>query len=121
MLRSNKVVFIVGVDIIEFLFLFFVFEEQLSQWLYFVNSVFNRLEDLSVSIIVVVNGYALGGGCECVLAIDYRLATSDLRIGLSEIKLGIMSGFGGFVRMLRMLGVDSALEIIVVGKDVGAD
>lgn len=51
---------------------------------------FNRLEDLPVPTIAAVNGYALGGGCECVLATDYRLATPDLRIGLPETKLGIM-------------------------------
>lgn len=96
-------------------------EEQLSQWLHFANSVFNRLEDLPVPTISAVNGYALGGGCECVLATDYRLATPDLRIGLPETKLGIMPGFGGSVRLPRLLGADSALEIIAAGKDVGAD
>ncbi len=96
-------------------------EEQLSQWLHFANSVFNRLEDLPVPTLSAVNGYALGGGCECVLATDYRLATPDLRIGLPETKLGIMPGFGGSVRMPRMLGADSALEIIAAGKDVGAE
>ena len=95
-------------------------EEQLSQWLHFANSVFNRLEDLPVPTLSAVNGYALGGGCECVLATDYRLATPDLRIGLPETKLGIMR-FGGSVRLPRLLGADSALEIIAAGKDVGAD
>ena len=56
-----------------------------------------------------------------VLATDYRLATPDLRIGLPETKLGIMPGFGGSVRLPRLLGADSALEIIAAGKDVGAD
>jgi len=121
LLRSNKAAFIVGADITEFLSLFLVPEEQLSQWLHFANSVFNRLEDLPVPTISAVNGYALGGGCECVLATDYRLATPDLRIGLPETKLGIMPGFGGSVRMPRLLGADSALEIIAAGKDVDAD
>lgn len=120
LLRSEKAAFIVGADITEFLSLFPVPEEQLSQWLHFANSVFNRLEDLPVPI-SAVNGYALGGGCECVLATDYRLATPDLRIGLPETKLGIMPGFGGSVRLPRLLGADSALEIIAAGKDVGAD
>ena len=110
LLRSNKAAFIVGADITEFLSLFLVPEEQLSQWLHFANSVFNRLEDLPVPTIAAANGYALGGGCECVLATDYRLATPDLRIGLPETKLGIMPGFGGSVRMPRMLGADSAQE-----------
>lgn len=121
LLRSNKAAFIVGADITEFLSLFLVPEEQLSQWLHFANSVFNRLEDLPVPTLAAVNGYALGGGCECVLATDYRLATPDLRIGLPETKLGIMPGFGGSVRLPRMLGADSALEIIAAGKDVGAE
>lgn len=121
LLRSEKAAFIVGADITEFLSLFLVPEEQLSQWLHFANSVFNRLEDLPVPTISAVNGYALGGGCECVLATDYRLATPDLRIGLPETKLGIMPGFGGSVRLPRLLGADSALEIIAAGKDVGAE
>ena len=65
MLRSGKAAFIVGADITEFLSLFLVPQEQLSQWLHFANSVFNRLEDLPVPTISAVNGYALGGGCEC--------------------------------------------------------
>lgn len=121
LLRSDKAAFIVGADITEFLSLFQVPEEQLSQWLHFANSVFNRLEDLPVPTISAVNGYALGGGCECVLATDYRLATPDLRIGLPETRLGIMPGFGGSVRLPRLLGADSALEIIAAGKDVGAE
>ncbi|XTZ38390.1 fatty acid oxidation complex subunit alpha FadB [Salmonella enterica] len=121
LLRSEKAAFIVGADITEFLSLFLVPAEQLSQWLYFANSVFNRLEDLPVPTISAVNGYALGGGCECVLATDYRLATPDLRIGLPETKLGIMPGFGGSVRLPRLLGADSALEIIAAGKDVSAE
>lgn len=121
LLRSEKAAFIVGADITEFLSLFLVPQEQLSQWLHFANSVFNRLEDLLIPTLSAVNGYALGGGCECVLATDYRLATPDLRIGLPETKLGIMPGFGGSVRLPRLLGADSALEIIAAGKDVSAD
>jgi 3-hydroxyacyl-CoA dehydrogenase/enoyl-CoA hydratase/3-hydroxybutyryl-CoA epimerase/enoyl-CoA isomerase len=121
LLRSEKAAFIVGADITEFLSLFQVPQEQLSQWLHFANSVFNRLEDLPVPTLSAINGYALGGGCECVLATDYRLATPDLRIGLPETKLGIMPGFGGSVRLPRLLGADSALEIIAAGKDVSAD
>lgn len=120
LLLSSKSAFIVGADITEFLSLFQVPAEQLTHWLQFANSVFNRLEDLPVPTLAAVNGYALGGGCECVLATDYRLATPDARLGLPETKLGIMPGFGGSVRLPRLLGADSALEIITAGKDVGA-
>ncbi|WP_274873461.1 enoyl-CoA hydratase-related protein, partial [Serratia marcescens] len=94
--------------------------EKLHEWLVFANNVFNRLEDLPVPTISAINGYALGGGCECILATDFRVASPDARIGLPETKLGIMPGFGGSVRLPRLLGNDSALEIIAAGKDVSA-
>ncbi|HHR6224361.1 fatty acid oxidation complex subunit alpha FadB [Providencia alcalifaciens] len=117
-LRSDKPAFIVGADIKEFLSLFEASKETLSDWLGYANSIFNRLEDLPVPTISAINGYALGGGCECVLATDFRIASPDARIGLPETKLGIMPGFGGSVRLPRLIGLDSALEIITVGKDV---
>ncbi|WP_348260448.1 enoyl-CoA hydratase-related protein, partial [Salmonella enterica] len=61
------------------------------------------------------------GGCESVLATDQRLPTPHLRIGLPETKLGILPGFGGSVRLPRMLGADSALQIIPAGKSVAAE
>ncbi|MGD8108708.1 fatty acid oxidation complex subunit alpha FadB [Pantoea sp. FN0302] len=118
LLSSSKPAFIVGADITEFLSLFNAPAEKLTQWLAFANSIFNRLEDLPVPTISAIQGYALGGGCECVLATDFRIATPDARIGLPETKLGIMPGFGGSVRLPRLLGADSALEIIAAGKDV---
>ncbi|ERK17220.1 Enoyl-CoA hydratase [Pantoea sp. AS-PWVM4] len=118
LLTSAKPAFIVGADITEFLSLFDAPVEKLSQWLAFANSIFNRLEDLPVPTVSAIDGYALGGGCECVLATDFRIGTPQLRIGLPETKLGIMPGFGGSVRLPRLLGADSALEIIAAGKDV---
>ncbi|KAB8312729.1 fatty acid oxidation complex subunit alpha FadB [Erwinia endophytica] len=120
LLRSRKPAFIVGADITEFLSLFAASAEKLSQWLAFANDLFNRLEDLPVPTLSAIQGYALGGGCECVLATDFRIATPDARIGLPETKLGIMPGFGGSVRLPRLLGADSALEMIIAGKDLDA-
>lgn len=120
LLSSAKPAFIVGADITEFLSLFNAPSEKLANWLAFANGIFNRLEDLPVPTLSAIKGYALGGGCECVLATDYRIATPDARIGLPETKLGIMPGFGGSVRLPRLLGADSALEIIAAGKDVDA-
>ncbi|WP_369309839.1 fatty acid oxidation complex subunit alpha FadB [Providencia rettgeri] len=116
--RSDKPAFIVGADIKEFLSLFKAPKETLSEWLHYANSIFNRIEDLPVPTICAINGYALGGGCECVLSTDFRIASPDARIGLPETKLGIMPGFGGSVRLPRLIGLDSALEIITAGKDV---
>lgn len=120
LLSSRKPAFIVGADITEFLSLFAAPEAQLTEWLHYANAIFNRLEDLPVPTLSAVQGYALGGGCECILATDFRIAAPDARIGLPETKLGIMPGFGGSVRLPRLLGADSALEIIAAGKDVDA-
>lgn len=119
LLSSSKAAFIVGADITEFLSLFTAPAEKLHQWLGFANGIFNRLEDLPIPTVSAVSGYALGGGCELVLATDFRIATADTRIGLPETRLGIMPGFGGSVRLPRLLGADSALEIIAAGKDIG--
>lgn len=120
LLRSDKQAFIVGADITEFLGLFRAPAEQLSEWLRYANSIFNRLEDLLVPTLSAINGYALGGGCECALATDFRIGTPDVRIGLPETRLGIMPGFGGTVRLPRLLGADSAMEIIAAGKELNA-
>ncbi|MFN7453149.1 MAG: 3-hydroxyacyl-CoA dehydrogenase NAD-binding domain-containing protein [Pseudobdellovibrionaceae bacterium] len=82
------------------------------------QSIFNDLEDLPMPTIAAVNGACAGGGCEFIMACDYRIATEDksTRIGLPETKLGIIPGFGGCVRMPRMIGLQAALDIILAGK-----
>ena len=121
LLTSDKDAFIVGADITEFLGLFAKTDTELDQWLQFANSIFNKLEDLPVPTISVIKGHALGGGCECVLATDMRIGDKTTSIGLPETKLGIMPGFGGCVRLPRVIGADSAMEIITQGKACRAD
>ncbi|HGF5184969.1 fatty acid oxidation complex subunit alpha FadB [Vibrio parahaemolyticus] len=121
MLTSDKDAFIVGADITEFLSLFAKTDAELDQWLQFANSIFNKLEDLPVPTISVLKGHTLGGGCECVLATDMRIGDKTTSIGLPETKLGIMPGFGGCVRLPRVIGADSAMEIITQGKACRAD
>ena len=62
-------------------------------------------------------GFALGGGCETILATDFRIADTTAKIGLPETKLGIIPGFGGTVRLPRVIGADNALLWITTGKD----
>lgn len=119
-LRSDKSAFIVGADIKEFLSLFEAPAETLTEWLGYANQIFNRIEDLPVPTLSAINGYALGGGCECILSTDFRIASPEARIGLPETKLGIMPGFGGSVRLPRLIGLDNALEIITAGKDISS-
>ncbi|EJU9974029.1 fatty acid oxidation complex subunit alpha FadB [Vibrio alginolyticus] len=121
LLTSDKDAFIVGADITEFLGLFAKTDAELDQWLQFANSIFNKLEDLPVPTISVIKGHALGGGCECVLTTDMRIGDKTTSIGLPETKLGIMPGFGGCVRLPRVIGADSAMEIITQGKACRAD
>jgi 3-hydroxyacyl-CoA dehydrogenase/enoyl-CoA hydratase/3-hydroxybutyryl-CoA epimerase/enoyl-CoA isomerase len=121
LLTSNKDAFIVGADITEFMGLFAKPEAELDKWLQFANSIFNKLEDLPVPTLSVLKGHALGGGCECVLATDFRIGDKTTSIGLPETKLGIMPGFGGCVRLPRLIGADSAMEIITQGKACRAD
>ncbi|MEQ1964510.1 fatty acid oxidation complex subunit alpha FadB [Xenorhabdus khoisanae] len=121
LLRSEKQAFIVGADITEFLSLFNAPAEKLHELLNRANNILNRIEDLPVPTVSAINGYALGGGCEVVLSTDFRVASPDLRIGLPETKLGIMPGFGGSVRLPRLIGTDNALEIISAGKDISAE
>ncbi len=86
------------------------------------QSIMNKMEDLKIPIIAAIHGACLGGGCELALACDYRIATDDpsTRIGLPEVKLGIIPGFGGCVRLPRVVGLQASLDIILAGKSVDA-
>lgn len=117
---SDKASFIVGADITQFLTLFRAPSEELTAWLQYANSVFNRIEDLTVPTIAALSGYVLGGGCECVLATDFRIGDDTTKIGLPETQLGILPGFGGTVRLPRLIGVDNALEAITQGRQYSA-
>jgi 3-hydroxyacyl-CoA dehydrogenase/enoyl-CoA hydratase/3-hydroxybutyryl-CoA epimerase/enoyl-CoA isomerase len=120
-LTSDKNAFIVGADITEFLGLFAKPEQELANWLVFANNIFNKLEDLPVPTLSAIKGHALGGGCECILATDFRIGDKTTSVGLPETKLGIMPGFGGTVRLPRLIGADSAMEMITAGKACRAD
>ncbi|WP_338590892.1 fatty acid oxidation complex subunit alpha FadB [Shewanella khirikhana] len=117
LLTSGKDTFIVGADITEFLALFAEEDAKLQAWLEQANVVFNKLEDLPFPTASAIKGFALGGGCETILATDFRIADTTAKIGLPETKLGIIPGFGGTVRLPRIIGADNALEWITTGKD----
>lgn len=114
---SDKDHFIVGADIFEFLPTFKKSEAELTEWIKNATDVFDLLEDLPFPTVAAVNGMALGGGCEWVLATDYRVASDNAKIGLPEVKLGIMPGFGGTVRLPRIIGADNAMTWITTGKE----
>ena len=117
---SAKSQFIVGADITEFGEAFKQTDEQLGEWLSFCNKIFSDIEDLPFPTATAINGLALGGGCEMALSTDFRLIDPNGKIGLPETQLGIIPGFGGTVRMPRVIGVDNAITNITTGKQLKA-
>ncbi|MAR92417.1 MAG: fatty acid oxidation complex subunit alpha FadB [Pseudomonadota bacterium] len=112
---SAKSVFIVGADITEFGELFARPAEEIAGWCIKSNQAFNAIEDLPFPTVTAMNGIALGGGLEMCLATDYRIMSTAAQCGLPETKLGLFPGFGGTVRMPRVIGVDNAVEWIAAG------
>ena len=82
--------------------------------------VIDHIEDCSKPVVAALHGTALGGGFEIALGSHYRIASSDARIGLPEINLGLLPGAGGTQRMPRICGADLTLEIALSGKPITA-
>jgi enoyl-CoA hydratase len=85
------------------------------------QALFSRIERLGKPVIAAINGFALGGGCELALACTFRFAADTAKIGLPEITLGIIPGYGGSQRLPRLVGTDRALELILTGRHIPAD
>ena len=87
------------------------------------QDVLNKIEDLKIPTIAVVDGVALGGGCELTLACLYRVSTFNdkVRIGLPEVNLGFVPGFGGTYRLPRIVGLSEGLKMILAGKPIDSN
>jgi enoyl-CoA hydratase len=79
-----------------------------------------RIETFPCPVIAAVGGYALGGGCELALACHLRIASENARFGLPEVGLGIIPGYGGTVRLARLVGLGRALELTLTGDPLDA-
>ena len=121
LVSSAKPALMVGADITEFQSFFASGEQAVKDYLAANNRNFCRLEDLAAPVGVAIDGYALGGGMELCLACDYRIMGSGGKIGLPETQLGIVPGWGGTVRLPRLVGVDTAAEWIASGRQWRAD
>jgi enoyl-CoA hydratase len=82
--------------------------------------VFRRLERCGKPVIAAVNGFALGGGCELAMACHLRVASESAKFGQPEVKLGIGPGYGGTVRLPRLVGKGRALELLLTGQMIDA-
>lgn len=85
------------------------------------QSTLAKLDRLPMPSVAIINGYAFGGGLELALACTFRLATRNARMGLPEIKLGLIPGYGGTQRLPRAVGEARALEMIMTGRTVDAE
>ncbi len=85
------------------------------------QEVANTLASLPFPTVAAINGFALGGGLELALAADLRVAATSARLGLPEVGLGLIPGFGGTQRLPRLIGVGRALDLILTGRHVQAE
>lgn len=85
------------------------------------QAIYGKLDVLPIPSVALINGHAYGGGLELALACTFRLATPTARMGLPEIKLGIIPGYGGTQRLPRIIGEARALEMIMTGRTVDAE
>ncbi|MAR83410.1 MAG: crotonase [Legionellales bacterium] len=117
---AKKKGFIAGADIKQFSQC--QGEEDFFEWIRYGQQVFDKLEALKIPTVALINGFCLGGGYELALACRYRIAddTASTKIGLPEIKLGIHPGWGGCIRLPRLIGAIPAMGIILPGSAVSA-
>lgn len=111
--------FVAGADISQIVELGDVFAAR--EFAILGQAVFNDIAALPVPTIAAVNGFALGGGLELALACDLRVASHKARLGLPEVSLGIIPGFGGTQRLPRLIGRGRAFDLIFTGRHVPAD
>jgi len=110
--------FVSGADIQELAALDPRGAEEISR---FGQRAFETLENAPKPVIAAINGYALGGGCELALACHVRLASDNAVLGLPEVSLGIIPGYGGTQRLPRLIGTGRAVELLMTGRRVKAD
>jgi len=115
---SGKSGFIAGADVREFGRV--TSPDEALPYVRAAHAILDRLERLTMPTVAAINGYCLGGGLELALACRYRVCADDprLALGLPEVMLGIHPGFGGTVRLPRLVGVTAAMDMMLTGRNV---
>jgi enoyl-CoA hydratase len=116
---SGEKAFVAGADINELVAMPSAMAAK--ELAYFGQQVFGRLDRMTKPSIAMVNGFALGGGCELALACTLRTASKTARFGLPEVSLGIIPGYGGTQRLARIAGPGVAREWVLTGEMIGAE
>ena len=114
---AGEKAFIAGADINEFAGMTAIKQRAVMKG----RRAFDAVEDFPKPVIAMINGFALGGGCELALACDIRIASTKAKLGQPEIKLGIIPGGGGTQRLTRLIGEGKAMELIVTGDMISAE
>jgi enoyl-CoA hydratase len=114
---AGEKAFIAGADINEFAGMTAVAQRAVMKG----RRAFDAVEDFPKPVIAMINGFALGGGCELAMACDIRIASAKARLGQPEIKLGIIPGGGGTQRLTRLVGEGKAMELILTGDMISAE
>lgn len=115
---SKQSGFVAGADINEFSS--FVSESAGCAYVGLGQQVTNQIGLLQIPTIAAMHGHALGGGLELALACKYRIAVDGTKVGLPEVQLGIHPGFGGTIRLPRLVGVFNAMDLMLTGKTIDA-
>jgi 3-hydroxyacyl-CoA dehydrogenase / enoyl-CoA hydratase / 3-hydroxybutyryl-CoA epimerase len=117
---KKKNIFIAGADINEIKNL--KTKEEINAATQAGQDIFNMIEDSKIVFVAAIHGACVGGGCEMSIACDWRIASDakSTKIGLPEVQLGIIPGFGGCVRLPRVIGLIQSLQIILPGATVPA-
>ncbi|HUH74262.1 MAG TPA: enoyl-CoA hydratase-related protein [Chitinophagales bacterium] len=115
---AGQKAFVAGADISEFKGLNVEEAKALAQA---GQDVFFMIEELHVPVIAVVNGFALGGGCELAMACHMRIATTYAKFGQPEVNLGIIAGYGGTQRMIQYIGKARSLELHLTADIIDAE
>ncbi len=116
---SGEKAFVAGADIAEFAN--FTSKQGTKLAAKGQETLFNFIEDLNTPVIAAINGFALGGGLELAMACHFRIASDNAKMGLPEVSLGVIPGYGGTQRLPQLIGKGRAMELIMTASMINAE